>query len=115
MAHASGKRCSAQSRPNRAESRTEAARSLDTAEARADFVHRICGAWDYGVVPTRETFEMLSGWREVFERFPIRDSPAFHAFCERFGWPHGHGRITRARYEVLDAREGRTDPFAGTV
>lgn len=88
---------------------------LPTDEDKADYVARICGAWDHGVLPDRRTFELLSGWREIFERFPITDSPAFHAFCERFGWPHGTGRIFRAQYEILDAREGRTDPCQGMI
>lgn len=88
---------------------------LKTDQEKADYVARICAAWDFGILPDRETFAVLAGWREVFEKFPIRDSPAYHAFCHRFGWPSGAGRILRAGYEVLDAREGRSDPCSGLI
>jgi hypothetical protein len=87
--------------------------SLETDEEKADYVARICAAWDFGIVPDRETIALLANWRAIFERFPLTDSPAYHALCARFGWPHGHGRIFKARYEIADAREGRTDPCAG--
>ncbi|MBV8067516.1 MAG: hypothetical protein JO113_06040 [Candidatus Eremiobacteraeota bacterium] len=89
--------------------------TLETLEEKADYVHRICSAWDFGILPDESTFELLAGWRNVFERFPIFGSPAFDAFCERFAWPHGTGQIFRARYEVLDAREERTDPVRNLV
>ncbi len=54
---------------------------------RADYVARICGAWDFDLLPTRETFIMLRGWRDVFDRFPLPDSPAYAAFRTIFGWP----------------------------
>lgn len=50
---------------------------LKTDEERADYVARVCAAWDFGVLPERETFEMLRGWKDVFARFPIEDSPAY--------------------------------------
>src|SRR5438128_691001 len=31
---------------------------LETVEAQADYVHRICSAWDYGVHPEPETFTL---------------------------------------------------------
>jgi hypothetical protein len=33
---------------------------LATTEAKADYVHRICAAWDYGVRPGPETFALLA-------------------------------------------------------
>lgn len=85
-------------------------------EDRADFVHRICSAWDFGIPPLRETFDLFAGWRDVFDRFPILNSPAYHAFRTIFKWPAiPGGRILEARYERLDRREGRTDPFAEQV
>jgi len=60
---------------------------LPTPEEKADYVHRICSAWDFGVHPEPETFELFSGWREIFDSFPIVTSPAYHAIRSWFGWP----------------------------
>ena len=38
---------------------------------RADYVHRICSAWDFGIVPERRTFDLFRGWRTTFDRYPI--------------------------------------------
>jgi hypothetical protein len=88
---------------------------LPTDEDKADYLSRVCAAWDHGVMPDRSTFELFRGWRTIFERFPVSDSPSFHAFCQRFGWPHGEGRVFRAKYEILDQREGRVDPCADMI
>ena len=89
--------------------------SLDSDEAKADYVHRICSAWDYGVLPTPDTFELFARWRAVFDRFPVSGSPAYHAFRSWFDWPAMPGSILQARYERLDRREGRDDPLAPFV
>jgi hypothetical protein len=60
--------------------------TLSTNADKADYVARICGAWDFGITPTRETFELFVGWRDVFDRFPIVASPAFEAFRIVYGW-----------------------------
>ena len=60
--------------------------SLDTPGDRADYVHRICAAWDYGVQPTAPTVELLSGWKDIFDRFPLVTSPAYHAMRAWFRW-----------------------------
>ncbi len=83
---------------------------MKTDAERGEYVARICGAWDYGVLPNDATFRLLSTWRDVFEKYPITDSPAYQAFRKIFGWPAGEGRIFRAKYQIIDAREGRTDP-----
>ena len=88
---------------------------LTTDGDKADYVARICGAWDFGILPERETFNLFASWRSIFEKFPIEDSPAYHAFCQRYGWPHGVGRIFKAQYEILDAREGRKDQYQDVV
>jgi hypothetical protein len=90
-------------------------RSLDSSEDRADYVHRICAAWDYGVQPDAATVALFSGWKDVFDRFPIVTSPAYHAIRLWFGWapvaaPAGlHQAIPR--YVEYDRIEGRrADP-----
>lgn len=93
---------------------------LETPADRADYVHRVCAAWDFHVQPDPETFELLSGWKDVFERFPIVTSPAYHAFRAWFGWepvgvPEGMLAPTPL-YVHLDRREGREeDPCEGMV
>ena len=83
---------------------------LDTDEARADYVQRVCGAWDFDVYPERETFETLRDWRDVFDHFPLAHSPAYHEFRRRFGWPPVpvvRNPMVRLTYEALDRAEGR--------
>jgi|GEM_PF-613799 hypothetical protein len=90
--------------------------SLRSDEERADYIHRICSAWDFGILPTRETFAMFKGWRAVFDRYPLRGSPAYHAFRALFRWtPVVADPILEAAYERIDRREGRTDPYHGRV
>lgn len=61
-------------------------RELSSAHARGDYLHRVCCAWDFGIHPEPETFDLLRGWKEVFDRFPCATSPGYHAFRAWFGW-----------------------------
>jgi hypothetical protein len=93
---------------------------LVTDEQKADYVERICAAWDFDVFPEPETFRLLAGWREIFDRYPLPHSPAYHTFRRSFGWPDvpfpEHPVAVRATYEVLDRAEGRgPDPCEGMV
>jgi hypothetical protein len=83
--------------------------------SKADYVQRVCAAWDFGVMPDRETFDMFSTWRDVFDRFPVSTSPAYHTFRSRFNWPAMPWPIgvkpPTPRWEHLDRIEGRdADP-----
>src|SRR5512147_160867 len=87
--------------------------TLDTPEDRADYVHRICSAWDFYVHPEPETFELFAGWKDVFDRFPLLASPAYAAFRAWFGWepfpvPPGITGPTPL-YVHLDRLEGRPE------
>ena len=87
---------------------------LVSMEAKADYVHRIASAWDFGITPEAETFALFSQWKEVFDKFRIETSPAYHTFREWFGWekvpiPPGL-HFPEPRYIELDRIEGRTDP-----
>jgi hypothetical protein len=83
---------------------------------RADYVHRICAAWDFGIVPETETFWLFREWREIFDRYVLPHSPAYHAFRAWFGWPPAEkGTILETYAERLDRREGRDDPCAGML
>jgi len=93
---------------------------LETPEDRAEYVHRVCAAWDFYVHPDPETFKLLSGWKDVFDRFPIPTSPGYHAFRAWFGWepvPYPVGLPTALpAYIHLDRLEGREDdPCASMV
>jgi hypothetical protein len=60
---------------------------LVTEAERADYVMRVCGAWDFGIMPTPATFTLFADWREVFDKFTLPASPAYHAFRDTYGWP----------------------------
>jgi hypothetical protein len=86
-------------------------RSLDSLADRADYLHRVCTAWDFHIHPQPETFETLRGWRDVFDQFPVSTSPAYHTFREWFGWPAvpspRHLPSPRPTYLEMDQAEGR--------
>lgn len=80
---------------------------------KADYVHRICAAWDFHIHPEPETFILFSGWKEVFDKFPIVTSPAYHAFRAWFEWepmerPSGLA-YAEPVYRTLDRMEGREE------
>jgi len=88
--------------------------------AKADYLHRVCTAWDFGILPDRETFDLLAGWKDIFDRFPVSTSIAYHTFRARFGWdeipwPQGIQPPT-PQWEHQDRIEGRPpDPCDGLV
>ncbi len=85
--------------------------------AAADYVQRVCGAYDFGIVPSAEVLATLRGLRAVFDRFPLPASPAYHALRRLFGWPAAQSvPPARLRYETFDLREGRAeDPCVAFV
>jgi hypothetical protein len=89
----------------------EPPRSLDAAEDKADYLARVCGAFDFGISPEAATLDLLRGWREVFDRFPLAHSPAYHALRALFGWAPVDSLtfLREPLYRVLDAEEGRED------
>jgi hypothetical protein len=85
-------------------------------EERAEYVHRVCAAWDFGLVPEPETFRLFRSWRSVFDGFVLPHSPAYHAFRAWFGWPPvAVGSVLETEAERLDRREGRIDPCANML
>lgn len=86
---------------------------LTTPAAKADYVHRICSAWDFGVHPEPPTFDLFAEWKDVFDAFPIVTSPAYHAFRAWFRWPAVEvpaGLLAPIpRWLHLDRLEGRPD------
>lgn len=78
----------------------------------ADYVQRVCAAYDFGIVPSADVLGTLRGLRAVFDRFPLPASPAYHALRRLFEWPSVPSvPPARLRYELFDLREGRAaDP-----
>jgi hypothetical protein len=88
---------------------------LVTDEQKADYVERICGAWDFDIYPEWETLELFRGWKEVFDRFPLPYSPAYHTLRRWMEWEDvsfpKEGIVCHLTYKVLDGVEGRdADP-----
>ena len=87
--------------------------SLDTDEDKADYVQRICGAFEFGIVPEMETIHLFAAWKSVFDKFPLRASPAYHAFRTYFGWEPVEQLpfLGTPAYIKLDRLESREDGF----
>lgn len=90
---------------------------LLTIEEKADHLHRVLAAFDFGIVPEAATIEFLRGWKEVFDRFPLTSSPGYHALRQFFGWPPVERTpcFIEPTYRKLDALEGRDDGFEDRV
>jgi len=90
---------------------------LTTPEEKADYLHRVCAAFDFGIFPDRDDWSRFATWRPIFDAYPLPDSPAYHTFRARFGWPS----VARGTcglvppWRVQDLREGRADPCEGSV
>jgi hypothetical protein len=54
--------------------------SLDALGDRIDFLARLCGAWDFGVLPDWETVEEVrrASWREAIDAARMPTSPTYH-------------------------------------
>lgn len=90
---------------------------LATPEARAEYLHRLCAAFDFGIFPEREDWIRLRDWRAVFDAHPLPDSPAYHTFRATFGWPavsRGTCSLTPP-WRRQDNRESRSDPCEDAV
>ena len=89
----------------------DARRPLGAITAALERMERVCAALDYGVVPERYTVELLRTWEDIFDCFPDRGSPGYHALRAYFGWES----VERSQYfgtpyyKQLDRREDRED------
>lgn len=86
---------------------------LPTPEDKADYIHRICSAFDFGIYPGRSDWELFAGWKDVFDRFPLPYSPAWHTFRSKYRWEDGPREYdfgVHAPWKDQDLVEGRTDP-----
>ena len=59
---------------------TEVPEEIRTLADRVDFLARLCSAWDYGLLPARETVEEIRrpSWREAVDASRLLTSPAYH-------------------------------------
>ncbi len=86
---------------------------LGSAQERGDYLHRVCCAWDFGVHPEPQTFDLFRGWMDIFDCFPCATSVGYHAFRAWFGWRTLPFQFAPPlpRWVHLDRLEGRgADP-----
>jgi hypothetical protein len=62
---------------------------LETLAERVDFLVRLCGAWDFGVLPESATVAEIRrpDWREAVEAARILTSPVYHLLRLWHGLP----------------------------
>ena len=53
---------------------------INSLEERVDFLARLCGAWDFGLLPTEETVAEIRqpAWREAVDETQLLTSIAYH-------------------------------------
>ena len=85
--------------------------TLQSLADRADYMQRICAAFDFGVFPEETDWVTFAGWRDVFDCFPLPDSPGYHAFRHWYGWDpvRVERRLGIPAWKVADLHEGRSD------
>lgn len=68
---------------------TEAPEELGTLAERVDCLARLCAAWDFGLLPDRETVEEIRrpAWREAVDATRLLTSPAYHLLRTWHGLP----------------------------
>jgi hypothetical protein len=75
----------------------------------ADYLHRVCGAYDFGIPPSPEVVATLREMRAIFDRHPVSGSMAYHALRRWFGWPElphvGTPYNRAAQRDFLEGRE----------
>ena len=78
---------------------------VSTLADRVDFLARLCSAWDFGILPDRETVEEVrrTPWREAVDATRLLTSPAYHLVRS---W---HG-LSRLPYLGQDLAYIRDDP-----
>jgi hypothetical protein len=78
---------------------------LETLADRVDFLVRLCGAWDFGILPAQETVEEVrrAEWRGAVDATRLLTSPVYHLLREWHGLP-------RLRYLGQELAYIRDDP-----
>lgn len=59
---------------------TEIPEEIRSLADRVDFLARLCSAWDFGLLPGRETVDEIRrrDWREAVDATRLLTSPAYH-------------------------------------
>jgi len=54
--------------------------SLETLDARVDYIARLCSAWDFGFLPNSVAVTEVRkpGWRQAVDECRLLTSPAYH-------------------------------------
>lgn len=65
----------------------EVPESLDTLEDRIDFIARVCGAWDFGVLPLPQTLSRIlkPDWKQAVDETELLTSCAYHLLRDLHG------------------------------
>lgn len=68
---------------------TDVPEEIVSLEDRVDFLVRLCGAWDFGLLPDRETIAeiRLPDWREAVDSTRLLTSPTYHLVRSWHGLP----------------------------
>lgn len=68
---------------------TETPEDLPTLADRVDFLVRLCGAWDFGILPEQETVEEIRRpeWQEAVDATRLLTSPVYHLLRSWHGLP----------------------------
>ena len=58
----------------------EVPKNLDTLSSQIDFLVRLCGAWDFGILPSSETVTEIRKpeWQDAVDACRMLTSPAYH-------------------------------------
>lgn len=58
----------------------EVPETVESLAERVDFLARLCGAWDFGLLPDPETVAEIRrpGWRQAVESCRLLTSPSYH-------------------------------------
>jgi len=68
---------------------TDVPETVETLADRVDFLARLCGAWDFGILPEHETIVEIRRpeWREAVDRCRLLTSPTYHLVRKWHGLP----------------------------
>jgi|SRR6185436_1010734 len=68
---------------------TEIPEDLPALADRVDFLVRLCGAWDFGILPEWETVEEIRRpeWQEAVDATRLLTSPVYHLLRSWHGLP----------------------------
>lgn len=71
---------------------TDVPEEITTLEDRVDFLARLCGAWDFGILPEADTVAEIrrAEWRQSVEATNLLTSPAYHLLRKWHALPPVH-------------------------